>query len=79
MMSKQANHPHPDNRSDNVEKLQEMVQGTIQNLESAHETMKFASGEEKEEIKEKNKRREQAIDDMRNEIKDEYKYQQTQK
>ncbi|NBJ69909.1 MULTISPECIES: small acid-soluble spore protein Tlp [Clostridia] len=67
--------PNPDDRSDNVEKLQEMVQDTIQNIEKAHETMQFSSGEEKEAIKEKNKRREQAIEGMRQEIKDEYKNQ----
>ncbi|SES77974.1 small acid-soluble spore protein (thioredoxin-like protein) [Oceanobacillus limi] len=64
--------PKPDDRSDNVEKLQDMVQDTIQNIEAAHETMQFASGEEKEQIKAKNKRREEAIEGMRAEIKDEY-------
>lgn len=67
--------PNPDDRSDNVEKLQEMVQDTIQNIEKAHETMQFSSGEEKEAIKQKNKRREQAIEGMRQEIKDEYENQ----
>lgn len=64
--------PKPDDRSDNVEKLQDMVHDTIENIEQAHETMRFASGEEKEKIKEKNKRREEAIEGMRDEIKDEY-------
>ncbi|HLS09982.1 small acid-soluble spore protein Tlp [Lentibacillus sp.] len=63
--------PKPDDRSDNVEKLQEMVQDTIQNIEEAHETMKHSSGEDKEKIKAKNKRREEAIEGMRQEIKDE--------
>ncbi|MFC4557234.1 small acid-soluble spore protein Tlp [Virgibacillus kekensis] len=63
--------PKPDDRSDNVEKLQNMVQNTIENLEEAHETMKFSSGEEKQNIVEKNKRREEAIEGMRQEIKDE--------
>ncbi|GAB3066569.1 small acid-soluble spore protein Tlp [Virgibacillus ainsalahensis] len=66
------NRPKPDDRSDNVEKLQNMVQDTIQNIEEAHETMKFSSGKEKEQIKAKNKRREEAIEGMRDEIKDEY-------
>ncbi|MEC2160492.1 small acid-soluble spore protein Tlp [Virgibacillus halodenitrificans] len=64
----------PDDRSDNVEKLQSMVQDTIENIEEAHETMKFSSGEEKQKIQEKNKRREQSIKGMRAEIKDEYNY-----
>ncbi|MBD1224277.1 small acid-soluble spore protein Tlp [Virgibacillus halodenitrificans] len=64
----------PDDRSDNVEKLQSMVQDTIENIEEAHETMKFSSEEEKQKIQEKNKRREQSIKGMRAEIKDEYNY-----
>ncbi|MDO7786116.1 small acid-soluble spore protein Tlp [Desulforamulus aquiferis] len=64
----------PDDRSDNVEKLQSMVQNTIENLEEAHETMQnqSLSSEQKQNIKEKNKRREESIRGMRNEIKDEY-------
>ncbi|WP_164668886.1 small acid-soluble spore protein Tlp [Virgibacillus doumboii] len=68
--------PKPDDRSDNVEKLQGMVQDTIENIEDAHETMKFSSGEEKQNIKEKNKRRERAIEGMRQEISDEYNHNQ---
>lgn len=71
-MTDKRNQPKPDDRSDNVEKLQGMVQDTIQNLEEAHETMEFSSGEDKEKIKAKNKRREEAIEGMRDEIKDEY-------
>lgn len=63
--------PNPDDRSDNVEKLQDMVQNTIENIEEAEETMQFASPEEREQIREKNKRREEAIAAMRAEIKDE--------
>ncbi|ATA59874.1 small acid-soluble spore protein Tlp [Geobacillus sp. FSL K6-0789] len=63
--------PKPDDRSDNVEKLQEMVQNTIENIEKAEETMQFASSEEREKIREKNRRREEAIAAMRAEIKDE--------
>ncbi|SES01153.1 small acid-soluble spore protein (thioredoxin-like protein) [Gracilibacillus ureilyticus] len=72
------NQPNPDDRSDNVEKLQQKVQDTIQNIEAAHETMKFASGEEKENIIAKNRRREEAIAGMRAEIKDEAHDQQQQ-
>ncbi|MED5078429.1 small acid-soluble spore protein Tlp [Geobacillus stearothermophilus] len=63
--------PKPDDRSDNVEKLQEMVQNTIENIEKAEETMQFSSSEEREKIREKNRRREEAIAAMRAEIKDE--------
>jgi small acid-soluble spore protein (thioredoxin-like protein) len=63
--------PNPDDRSDNVEKLQDMVQNTIENIEEAEETMQFASPEERDKIADKNKRREEAIAAMRAEIKDE--------
>lgn len=63
--------PKPDDRSDNVEKLQDMVQNTIENIEKAEETMQFASPEEREQIRDKNRRREEAIAAMRAEIKDE--------
>ncbi len=65
------NKPKPDDRSDNVEKLQSMVQNTIENIEAAHETMQFASPEERAQIEAKNKRREESIAGMREEIKDE--------
>lgn len=65
------NRPKPDNRSDNVQKLQEMVQNTIGNIEAAEETMVFANGKERAAIKAKNERREESIEGMREEIKDE--------
>lgn len=63
--------PKPDDRSDNVEKLQDMVQNTIENMEEAEDTMQFASQEERERIRAKNERREESIHAMREEIKDE--------
>ena len=75
-MVKRNQRPKPDDRSDNVEKLQDKVQDTIQNIEEAHDTLKFSSGEEAEQIKAKNKRREEAIEGMREEIKDEYAHDQ---
>lgn len=78
-MAKQyKNQPNPDDRSDNVEKLQKNVQNTIENIEAAHETMKFASGEDKEKIVAKNRRREEAIQGMREEIKDEAAHDEQQ-
>lgn len=71
MTDKYNNKPKPDDRSDNVEKLQHMVQDTLENMEEADETMEFSSGEEKENIKAKNQRREQAVEGMRQEISDE--------
>ena len=69
-MTKQ-NQPNRDDRSDNVERLQSMVQNTIENIEEAQDTLQFASSEERERIEAKNLRREESINAMREEIKDE--------
>lgn len=74
-MTEKYNKPKPDDRSDNVDKLQNMIHETIENIEAAHETMQLASGEEKQNIMEKNKRREEAIEGFRSEIKDEVRDQ----
>ncbi|OES46359.1 small acid-soluble spore protein Tlp [Domibacillus iocasae] len=63
--------PKPDDRSDNVEKLKDMVQNTIGNIEAAEETMGFANEKERVAIKAKNARREESIEGMRSEIRDE--------
>ncbi|MFC0524994.1 small acid-soluble spore protein Tlp [Pontibacillus salicampi] len=75
-MAKQKQQVNPDDRSDNVSRLIENVQNTIENIEEAHDSMQFASEDEKAQIEAKNKRREESIDAMRNEIKDESHYQQ---
>ncbi len=63
--------PKPDDRSDNVEKLRDMVQNTIGNIEAAEETMVFAEGKERAAIKAKNDRRQKSIENFRSEIQDE--------
>ncbi|MEK4030041.1 MULTISPECIES: small acid-soluble spore protein Tlp [Bacillaceae] len=65
------NRPKPDDRSNNVERLQEMVENTIGNMERAEETMMNAEAEQREAIEEKNARRRESIAGMRAEIKDE--------
>ncbi|ASB89109.1 small acid-soluble spore protein Tlp [Bacillus sonorensis] len=62
---------NPDDRSDNVEKLQDMVQNTIENIEESEEQLSFASNEEQRQIREKNERRNESIEAMRSEIQDE--------
>ncbi len=69
MMSFQK--PNPDDRSDNVEKLQDMVQNTIENIDKAEETLVNASSDEKEMLQQKNRRREAAIQSFKEEIQDE--------
>ncbi|WP_036833412.1 small acid-soluble spore protein Tlp [Pontibacillus litoralis] len=75
MNQQQAN---PDDRSDNVSKLTEAVQNTIDNMEAAHDSMRFASEEEKVNIQAKNERREQSLEAMRQEIRDEAAFQERQ-
>ncbi|MFF2753995.1 small acid-soluble spore protein Tlp [Psychrobacillus sp. NPDC058041] len=65
------NNPKPDDRSDNVEKLQEMAKNTIGNMEAAEETMAFLDGDEKEVLRQKNERRKKSLEGFRQEILDE--------
>jgi len=71
----------PDNRADNVEKLQEHVQNTIDNLEEAEDYLSEHADEisdtEAAQIREKNERRRQSIKGLRDEIKDEARQRQT--
>lgn len=63
--------PKRDDRSDNVEKLQQMIHDTIENMEEAEESMQFVDGEQRTQIERKNDRRRESIAGMREEIKDE--------
>ncbi len=66
------NNPKPDDRSNNVERLETMVQNTIENMNEAEETMRLTDNdEERQRIAAKNERRNESIDAMRAEIKDE--------
>ncbi|WP_102275656.1 small acid-soluble spore protein Tlp [Cytobacillus massiliigabonensis] len=65
------NKPKPDDRSDNVEKLETMVQNTIENINKAEETLAFSNAEDRARVEAKNERRKESIDAMRSEIEDE--------
>lgn len=65
------NRPNPDDRSDNVEKLQEMIVNTDDNIRKAEQTMQNLSGEDRARVEAKNERRRESIEAMRAEIKDE--------
>lgn len=63
---------NPDNRKDNVERIQRNINMTIRNMELADEMMgKADNPKTKEELSAKNEKREQALKGMRGEIKDE--------
>ena len=62
----------PDDRRDNVEKIQKHISDTIENMEAAEETMAETSDAKgKAEISQKNDRRREALKGMRHEIRDE--------
>lgn len=66
---------NPDDRSDNVEKLQNALENTMQNVHQSEDFLKAHSDEmhenERKDVESKNRRREEAIEGFRAEIKDE--------
>ena len=63
---------NPDDRRDNVDNIQKNINMTIKNIELADEMIAKTDDEKmKANLSEKNKRREQALDGMKREIKDE--------
>lgn len=72
----------PDNRADNVEKLQDMVQDTLQNLHEAEDYLDEHADEisstELNDIQQKNANRRESIEGFREEIKDEAAFQRGQ-
>lgn len=62
----------PDDRSDNVERIQENIDNTMKNISLANEVIaKSDNSEEIKNMKQRNERRQEALDAMRCEIKDE--------
>ncbi|MBE1554698.1 small, acid-soluble spore protein tlp [Sporosarcina limicola] len=61
--------PKPNDSDDNVNRLKK----TISNMEAAEEAMELAEGKELAAIREKNSRREESIENLRNEISEENK------
>ncbi len=66
------NEPKPDDRSNNVDRIQFNINHTIRNMEAAEDMMsKVDDPTQKRELEEKNDRRRDALQGMREEIKDE--------
>ena len=62
----------PDDRRDNVDKIQNNITNTIQNFHLAEEAIERTDDEKmKNALKQKNNRREDAIDGLKEEMKDE--------
>lgn len=70
--------PKPDDRSNNRARIENTIGYTLQNMHEARDYLKAhwdeLSEEEKQRIQEKNKRRAESIEGMREEIKDEAPY-----
>lgn len=66
------NKPKPDDRRDNVERIQYNIDNTIINYRKTEDAIKLAvDDKQKSELEEKNKRRDEAIKGMRKEIRQE--------
>lgn len=66
---------NPDDRKDNVDRIQENIDNTIQNIHQANEMIKNEDNEKtKRDLKAKNCRREESLNELRSEIKDEAAY-----
>jgi small acid-soluble spore protein (thioredoxin-like protein) len=65
----------PDDRSDNVEKLQQMVQNTMENIRESRDYIQAhadeMTAEQKAQMEAKNQRREESMEGFRAEINDE--------
>jgi small acid-soluble spore protein (thioredoxin-like protein) len=71
--------PKPDDRSNNVDRIKRNIDMTIHNIEAAEDMMsKTDNPSTKRDLSEKNERREQALDGMRSEIRDEAGHQKHQ-
>ncbi|HCS11771.1 MAG: small acid-soluble spore protein Tlp [Tissierellia bacterium] len=66
------NKPKPDDRTDNVERIQFNIDNTIMNYRKTEDAIKITEDEkQRRELEEKNKRRDQALKGMRKEIRQE--------
>lgn len=64
--------PNPDDRRDNVEKIEYNIGKTIQNMKRAEEMIEITDDEQmKDDLIEKNERRREALKGMRQEIREE--------
>ncbi|GFZ32638.1 protein Tlp [Clostridium zeae] len=63
---------NPDDRRDNVNKIQQHINDTLDNIHKANDMIEITDDEKtKQDLKAKNDRREEALNSFRNEIRDE--------
>lgn len=64
--------PKPDDRSDNVQRIQDNIDNTLKNINLANEMIEKSNDpNEVQNMKERNERREEALEKMRSEIREE--------
>lgn len=63
--------PNPDDRSDNAQKIQNMINHTKENIKEAEASMKFGNEQDRQNALAKNQRREEALSAFESELKDE--------
>jgi small acid-soluble spore protein (thioredoxin-like protein) len=68
------NKVNPDDRSDNVERIEEIIVNTIDNYHKAEDALKFGNEKDKKDIEAKNARRLDSLDSLRSEVKEEAAY-----
>lgn len=72
--------PKPDDRSNNVDRIQFNINHTIRNMEAADELIEKTDDKKmKQDLEEKNDRRRDALSGMREEIRDEALNQRNKK
>ena len=63
---------NPDDRGDNVERIQDNLDNTIRNMELADEMMaKTDNSKTRQDLEDKNQRRRESLDSMKKELRDE--------
>lgn len=68
------NKPKPDDRRDNVEKIQNNIDNTIKNYRETERMIAITDDEKSvKDLREKNERRKQSLEGMKSEIQDEAK------
>lgn len=66
-----SRHSKPDDRSNNVERIGDIIKNTEEKLHEAEISLEFADPMQSEMIKEKNKRRQKSIEGLKEEMQDE--------
>ncbi|PGL68839.1 small acid-soluble spore protein Tlp [Bacillus sp. AFS055030] len=69
--------PNPDDRSDNANKIQNMINHTKENMKEAEASMKFGNEQDRQNVLAKNQRREVALEALESELRDEQAFNNT--